>query len=52
MQADIKVSFMGPQVIYESNAAWAVCSNLYPSERDTDALQHEAHHGRFWRKKV
>jgi hypothetical protein len=50
MQADIKVSFMGPQEIYESNAAWAVCSNQYPSGRDADALEYEAYHlsnGRF-----
>jgi hypothetical protein len=37
MQADIKVSFMGPQDIYESQATYAFCSNLYPSGRDTDA---------------
>jgi hypothetical protein len=37
MQADIKVSFMGPQDIYESQATYAVCSNLYPSGRDADA---------------
>jgi hypothetical protein len=37
VQADIKVSFMGPQDICESQATYAVCSNLYPSGRDTDA---------------
>jgi hypothetical protein len=37
VQADIKVSFMDPQGIYESGATYAVCSNLYPSGRDTDA---------------
>jgi hypothetical protein len=37
VQADIKVSFMGPQDIYESQAGKAVCSNLYPSGRDADA---------------
>jgi hypothetical protein len=37
MQADIKVSFMDPQDIYESQATYAVCSNLYPSGRDTGA---------------
>jgi hypothetical protein len=37
VQADIKVSFMGPQDIYESQATYAVCSNLYPSGRDADA---------------
>ena len=37
MQADIKVSFMGPQDINESQATYAVCSNPYPSGRDTGA---------------
>ena len=37
VQADIKVSFMGPQDIYESQATYAVCSNLCPSGRDADA---------------
>jgi hypothetical protein len=37
VQADIKVSFMGPQDSYESQATNAVCSNLYPSGRDADA---------------
>jgi hypothetical protein len=34
VQADIKVSFMGPQDIYESRATY---SNPYPSGKDTDA---------------
>jgi hypothetical protein len=37
VQADIKVSFMGPQDGYESQVTYAVCSNLYPSGRDADA---------------
>jgi hypothetical protein len=37
VQADIKVSFMGPQDGYESQATYAVCSNLYPSGRVADA---------------
>jgi hypothetical protein len=37
VQADIKVSFMAPQDSYESQATYAVCSNLYPSGRDADA---------------
>jgi hypothetical protein len=40
VQADIKVSFMDPQGIYESRATYAVCSNLYsqgPSLDDVTA---------------
>jgi hypothetical protein len=37
VQADIKVSFMGPQDSYESQAIYPVCSNLSPSGRDADA---------------
>jgi hypothetical protein len=37
VQADIKVSFMAPREVYESQAGHAVCNKLYPSGRDAGA---------------